>query len=51
MTCLQQAGETFLRLLGRLPEAEQYRSDHYRVYEWLPREPSCSRERRGGELE
>lgn len=28
--------ETFLRLYGRLPEAELYRSDHYRVYDWLP---------------
>ena len=27
---------TFLRLYGRLPEAERYRSDHYRVYQWLP---------------
>ena len=27
---------TFLRLCERLPEAERYRSDHYRVYEWLP---------------
>ena len=30
-------GETFLRLYGRLPEAELYRSGPYRVYEWLPR--------------
>ena len=29
--------ETFLRLYGRLPEAELYRSDHYWVYHWLPR--------------
>ena len=29
--------ETFLRLCGRLPEAELYRSAPYRVYEWLPR--------------
>ena len=28
---------TFLRLYRRLPEAERYRSDHYQVYEWLPR--------------
>ena len=27
---------TFLRLYGRLPEAQRYRSGHYRVYEWLP---------------
>ena len=28
----------FLRLYERLPEAERYRSGHYAVYEWLPRE-------------
>lgn len=28
---------TFLRLLARLPETLQYRSDHYGVYGWLPR--------------
>lgn len=28
---------TFLRLYGRLPEAESYRSDAYGVYGWLPR--------------
>ena len=28
---------TFLRLYERLPEAERYRSDAYRVYGWLPR--------------
>ena len=27
---------TFLRLYERLPEAEKYRTDAYRVYEWLP---------------
>ncbi len=27
---------TFLRLYDRLPEAKVYRSDAYRVYEWLP---------------
>ena len=27
----------FLRLLARLPETWQYRSDHYGVYGWLPR--------------
>ena len=27
---------TFLRLYERLPEAKVYRSDAYRVYEWLP---------------
>ena len=27
---------TFLRLLARLPETLQYRSDHYGVYGWLP---------------
>ena len=27
----------FLRLLEQLPEAERYRSDHYRVYDFLPR--------------
>ncbi len=27
---------TFLRLYDRLPEAKLYRSDAYRVYEWLP---------------
>ena len=32
-----RSGETFLRLYGRLPEAELYRSDHYQVYEWRPR--------------
>ena len=26
----------FLRLYGRLPEAELYYSDGYRVYDWLP---------------
>ena len=26
----------FLRLYGRLPEAERHRSGHCRVYEWLP---------------
>ncbi len=35
-----QAGDhsevTFLRLYQRLPEAKVYRSDAYRVYEWLP---------------
>ena len=29
---------TFLRLYERLPEAELYRSGHYAVYEWLPRD-------------
>ncbi len=29
---------TFLRLYERLPEAELYRSGHYGVYEWLPRD-------------
>ena len=29
-------GVSALRLYVRLPEAERYRSDHYRVYEWLP---------------
>ena len=28
---------TFLKLYGRLPAAERYVSDGYRVYEWLPR--------------
>ena len=28
--------ETFLRLYERLPEAEVYRSDEYKVYGWLP---------------
>ena len=28
--------ETFLRLYERLPEAEMYRSDEYKVYGWLP---------------
>ena len=28
--------ETFLRLYNRLPEAEEYHTDGYRVYEWLP---------------
>ena len=28
---------TFLKLYGRLPEAQQYVSDAYRVHEWLPR--------------
>ena len=27
---------TFLKLYDRLPEAQQYVSDAYRVYEWLP---------------
>lgn len=27
----------FLRLLEQLPAAERYRSDHYRVYDFLPR--------------
>ena len=27
---------TFLRLYGRLPEAEKYRTDAYQVYGWLP---------------
>ena len=27
----------FLQLLAQLPEAERYRSDHYRVYDFLPR--------------
>ena len=27
---------TFQRLYDRLREAERYRSDHCRVYEWLP---------------
>ena len=27
---------TFLRLYGRLPDAELYRTDGYRVYNWLP---------------
>ena len=27
---------TFLRLYSRLPEADLYRSDGYRVYDWLP---------------
>ena len=27
---------TFLRLYERLPEAEFYRTDGYRVYGWLP---------------
>ena len=30
--------ETFLRLYGRLPEAEQYRTDAYSVYGWLPQD-------------
>ncbi len=29
---------TFLRRYARLPEAELYRSDHYAVQEWLPRD-------------
>ena len=28
--------QTFLRLYERLPEAELYRTDAYRVYGWLP---------------
>ena len=28
--------DTFLRLYERLPEAERYRTDAYKVYEWLP---------------
>ena len=28
---------TFLRLLEQLPEAQRYRSDHYQVYDFLPR--------------
>ena len=28
--------QTFLRLYGRLPAAELYRSDGCRVYDWLP---------------
>ena len=28
---------TFLKLYGRMPEAQRYVSDAYRVYEWLPR--------------
>ena len=28
---------TFLKLYRRLPEAKRYRSDHYQVYQWLPR--------------
>ena len=28
--------ETFLRLYNRLPEAEEYHTDGYRVHEWLP---------------
>ena len=28
--------QTFLRLYERLPEAERYRTDGYRVYDWLP---------------
>ena len=27
---------TYLRLYERLPEAEQYHTDAYRVYNWLP---------------
>ena len=27
---------TFLRLYERLPDAERYRSDAYKVYRWLP---------------
>ena len=27
---------TFLRLYGRLPDAERYCTDGYRVYDWLP---------------
>ena len=32
-----RSAATFLRLYDRLPEAERYRSDHYQVYDWLPR--------------
>ena len=32
-----RSATTFLRLYERLPEAEWYCSDRYRVYEWLPR--------------
>ena len=31
-----RSAETFLRLYERLPEAKVYRTDAYRVYDWLP---------------
>ena len=31
-----RSAATFLRLYERLPEAELYRTDAYRVYGWLP---------------
>ena len=34
---------TFLKLYGRLPEAEQSRNDGYRAYDWL-----ASQEAQGG---
>ncbi|AAC07115.1 IS1 family transposase [Aquifex aeolicus] len=29
---------TFLKILAKMPEAEEYETDAYRVYEWLPRD-------------
>ena len=39
MGCFEVGGRdarTFLRLYGRLPAAELYCTDGYRVYYWLP---------------
>ncbi len=32
-----RSAAAFLRLLEQLPEAQRYRSDHYQVYDFLPR--------------
>ena len=40
--------DTFLRLYERLPEAERYCSDAYKVYEWLPR--NLHKVGKGGEV-
>ena len=40
--------DTFLRLYEQLPAAKCYRSDLYRVYEWLPR--NLHKVGKGGEV-
>lgn len=42
---------TFMRLLERLPDAERYEADGYKVYEWLSRNKHVLGEYRRGELE